>query len=193
MRPELETARLRLRQFRAEDVAALVAIYADPEVTRYLRDGRPFSDEDVRQALGRVEATWRRHGFGTWAVALRGGDDAAIGRCGLTVLPNSGEVEIGYHLGRPWWGAGYATEAASTVLAFAFETLRLDEIVSVTHPENRASQAVMRRLGLTYRDRAVHFGRELVVYAIARDAWRGAAKSVAGPGSDEPSPGNGTP
>jgi RimJ/RimL family protein N-acetyltransferase len=171
MRPEIETARLRLRQFRTEDVASLVAIYADPEMTRYLRDGRPFSDEDVRRALSRVEATWQEHGFGTWAVTLRGGDDAAIGHCGLTVLPNSGEVEIGFHVGRPWWGAGYATEAASAVLIFAFGALGLNEIVSVTHPENEASQAVMRRLGLIFRDRAVHFGREMVVYAITRAEW----------------------
>jgi RimJ/RimL family protein N-acetyltransferase len=70
-------------------------------------------------------------------------------------------------------GAGYATEAASAVLRFGLETLGLDEIASVTRPENAASQAVMRRRGLTFRDRVVHFGRELVSYAIMSDAWRG--------------------
>jgi RimJ/RimL family protein N-acetyltransferase len=106
MRPELQTARLRMRQFRSENVGARVAIYADPEVTRYLRDGAPFSDEGVRRALPRVKATWLQHGFRTWAVTLREGDGPVIGRCGITVLPNSGEVEIGYHLGRSWWGQG---------------------------------------------------------------------------------------
>src|SRR3954469_23117850 len=99
MRPELETPRLRLRHFTSSDLPKLREIYADPGVTQHLWDGSPRTDEQIREMLVRIDACWETHGFGTCAVVERATGDLS-GRCGQSVLPDSGEIELGYHLGR---------------------------------------------------------------------------------------------
>lgn len=99
----------------------------------------------------RMRSFIAQRGFGFWAVELHE-SQAFIGFVGLHVptaeLPFSPCVEIGWRLGFPYWGQGYATEAAQEALRFAFAELKLPEIISFTAIGNRRSQAVMQRLNM---------------------------------------------
>ena len=146
--PELKTERLLLRGLRSDDVDAAYAMYADPQVTRFLHWQCP--ELDAYRPL--FEDAIRRHreqppGQGVW-----GGFDRKTGLlCGVFILkPVEGreETEIGYHLARAAWGMGLATEGARRLLRHAFDTVGLSRVVCLIHPGNRASIRVAERLGL---------------------------------------------
>lgn len=83
--PEIETLRLRLRPITLDDLPALARLWADPEVMRYLPTGEPRSWEDTRVELEYMVRHWQEHGFGTWAVTLKG-EGTFIGYCGIQYL-----------------------------------------------------------------------------------------------------------
>jgi RimJ/RimL family protein N-acetyltransferase len=148
----IETPRLLLRRWRPTDLPTLAAIYADPEVMRYIADGSVRSRDETSAALQRMERDWDERGFGLFALELRETGEL-IGWAGLAVplfLPELlPAVEIGWRLGRAHWGRGYATEAAREVLRYGFDEAGLERIVSIFHPDNHASGNVMRKLGMT--------------------------------------------
>jgi RimJ/RimL family protein N-acetyltransferase len=147
---ELATDRLRLRQWREADRAPLAAISADPLVMEFYP--APSTREESDAAIDRWRAQIADQGWSNWAVEITQSREL-IGFAGLTVprrvLPFSPCVEIGWRLARAHWGKGYATEAARAALAFGFDQLALDEIVSFTALVNRRSRAVMERIGMT--------------------------------------------
>jgi len=172
--PDLRTDRLILRPWRESDIQPWAAMNADPQVREYLGD--LLTPEQSAASVARFQAQLDEHGFGFWAVEVRGTGEF-IGFTGLDQvdegMPFTG-VEIGWRLARSAWGHGYATEAALASLAFGFETLALPEILAVTTATNLRSQAVMRRIGMT-RDPADDFDdptepegplRRSVVYRI---------------------------
>jgi RimJ/RimL family protein N-acetyltransferase len=118
---------------------------------------------------------WGLRGYGMWAVE-RKGDGAMMGRAGLFYPEGWPAAEVGWMLGRAYWGHGYATEAARAALAYGFLTQGLERIVSVIHIDNRASQAVAQRLGETRGPRhdVVHGGGTFPseVWSIARVDWQ---------------------
>ena len=177
---EIDTPRLRLRQWRASDVVPFAAMNADPRVMEYFPElMRP---PESRAVARRIRDLIAERGWGLWAVEVRGGA-RFIGFVGLHVpspeLPCSPCVEIGWRLAPAHWGHGYATEAARGVLEVGFARLGLDEIVSFTARQNLRSQAVMQRLGMTrdadtFEHPAVPPGnplREHVLYRLRRDDW----------------------
>ena len=170
---ELETERLRLRQWRPEDVTELERIYSDSEVYRFL--GGPFDRERTEQQALRFDLHWQEHGFGIW-VAEDKETRRMIGRVGLmrhdewTEGPD--KVEVGWTLSRAWWGRGLATEGALASIQYGFDELLLPRIISFTLPHNFASRRVMEKCGLTYRGTTPWRGLEHVWYAIDRDAQR---------------------
>jgi ribosomal-protein-alanine N-acetyltransferase len=170
----LETRRLRLRPFEPHDHAAHAAIYADPEVTRFLPGG-PFLGEvaAVRSArsLSHFASHRAQHGWGVWAVVDKA-TGAVIGQCGLNVLPDGSDVELLYALARASWGQGLATEAGRAALDHGFESLGLPRIVAVTRPEHRASQRVMEHLGMEREGERELFGMHVVCYAVTSDRWK---------------------
>jgi len=145
----LETARLRLRQGRDEDAEPFAAMNADPRVMEHFV--APLTREQSDATLARVREGIDRRGWGWWLLERRD-DGAFAGFTGLSPVredfPMAPAVEVGWRLPVHAWGAGYATEAARAAIAFAFETLRLDEIVSFTATSNARSTAVMQRLGM---------------------------------------------
>jgi ribosomal-protein-alanine N-acetyltransferase len=170
----LETPRLVLRPFAPADAPGHLRLYSRPEVTRFLAGG-PFLGEAAAQrsraALEVFMKHWTEHGFGVWAVVDRA-TGALIGQCGLKYLPDRPEVEILYALEQAYWGRGVATEAAAAALRYGFESARLERIVAVAFPENRASHRVMEKIGLTYEGMVeVYGGIRAVYYAISRDAF----------------------
>ena len=158
------TERLVLRRWRRGDAADLAAINADPDVMTYVGGVLDRAGSDA--LLERLTGQWSTLGYGRAAA-----EDRATGRLlgfvGLgphAALP--GEVEIGWRLARQAWGRGLATEAASVVRDLAFDELGLERIVSVALPDNAASVAVMRKLGMRYRGRLHHDGLLLSVHEM---------------------------
>jgi RimJ/RimL family protein N-acetyltransferase len=169
----LRTDRLVLRPFRDEDLPLYAALNAHPQVAEML--GGPLSREDSDDIALWANERWAADRLGLVAVE-RAEDGVFLGMCGLhRQSSRPQDVEIGWRLDPAHWGHGYATEAARAWLAYGFETLGLDRIISMTDEPNVRSLAVMRRLGLTFlendriRDSGVWF--DAVVYAITRSQW----------------------
>jgi RimJ/RimL family protein N-acetyltransferase len=175
----LETERLLLRAPVAEDATPLAAMYADPEVMRYVGDGRPLTRAETERSVKRMMQRWEADGFGLFTT-VRKEDGAVIGRVGLLVWnPETWEpttraesqngrteVEVGYTLGRDYWGQGYATEAAAAVRDYALRELGADRLIALIIHGNTASESVARKLGLEY-ERDVMLGRrEAQLFAL---------------------------
>ena len=150
--PRLHGERVLMREWVPNDLEPFAALNADPRVMEHYPSllTRAESDAFVRE---RIVPQFAERGFGLWAVEV---PEVApfVGYVGLLVHTFEAEftpcVEIGWRLAFPYWGNGYATEAARVAIAFGFEERGLDEIVSFTVPANRRSVAVMERLGMSY-------------------------------------------
>lgn len=147
----LRTNRLLLRQWRDDDREPFAEMGASVEVMEHFpgRMTRAESDAFIDRISDRIE----REGWGLWALESRA-TAAFVGFTGLSVPGFEAHftpaVEVGWRLSRSAWGHGYASEAASYALAYGFEVLGLDEIVSFTTTTNVRSQSVMRRIGMTH-------------------------------------------
>jgi RimJ/RimL family protein N-acetyltransferase len=161
----LETPRLDLRPFAAGDTAAMHRIYSDPVVMRYVATG-PTANLGVSERLLRDYTVHQRaHGFSFWGVVERS-SGALIGDAGLYRTP-AGEVELGYTLGAPWWGRGYATEAAEAWLDAAFGVLGIEAVIALAEPANVASLRVLEKVGMQRTGERTAFGRPHLVYRRA--------------------------
>ena len=149
--PVLETPRLILWPWRDGDLDAFEDINADPRVLTYLPGA--LTRLQTTEWIERIQVHFAAHGFGLWAVEVRGGAPC-IGYVGLTrttfAAPFTPAVEIGWRLAAAHWNRGYATEGARAAVAFGFASAGLREIVSFTVPENLASRRVMEKLGMTH-------------------------------------------
>lgn len=172
-----ETERLILRGWRNDDLDALTAINADPEVMRFILDGSVRDRRQSAESLRRAVANWQEHGYGLFAVEVRD-TGALIGWAGLAVPEFLPEVlpaaEIGWRFGRESWGHGYATEAAAAALRFGFLDRGLDRIVSIRHVDNVRSARVMEKLGLAHDFDTVvpGHGQPVAVHAITRSRYQ---------------------
>jgi ribosomal-protein-alanine N-acetyltransferase len=147
----LETDRLILRPWRDDDLAPFAEMNADPQVMEHFP--APLDREQSDRFVQRIRSHFAQRDYGLYALEHKNGPPF-LGFVGLTVVDFEAEfapgVEIGWRLSRASWGQGLASEAASECLRFAFEELRLPEVVSFTSPSNLRSQAVMQRIGMTH-------------------------------------------
>ena len=178
---QLATARLKLRQWRDEDIAPFAALNADPRVREFFPNLLTY-DESAR-SVEYIRDHFARHGFGMWAVEVIGGAPF-IGFIGLGVPPFEAAftpcVETGWRLAFEHWGLGYAIEGAQAALAHAFGPLALREIVAFTAVANLRSRRVMERIGME-RSPADDFDhpkiaeghplRRHVLYRVTADDW----------------------
>ena len=144
----------------------------------------PLSREQSDDLIDEIEASFDQHGFGLRAVE-RSWDRRLLGFTGLAVsdfdAPFCPAIDIGWTLTPDAWGHGYATEAATAALDYAFDRLHVDEIVAHTTRLNERSQAVMRRLGMTHDPTddfdgpwypVGHPRRRFVLYRMTKRLWR---------------------
>ncbi len=163
----LETERLRLRPFREEDLEAYSAMVADPQTMTFMGGPRDRSRAwaDIAWCLGH----WTLRGYGLWAAEEKASGDL-IGRIGLLNPEGWPGLEVGWLVARSHWGRGLATEGGRASLAYAFEALGADHVISLINPDNSASIRVAEKLGERPEGRIELFGTESLVYGIARPA-----------------------
>jgi len=167
--PSIETERLLLRKFRPDDLDDLAALFADPDVVRYVGDGCPVSRDEAERALYSTLRHWQEHGFGRWAVLDRQTLEF-VGFGGLRSL--FGTPEVVYHLAKACWAKGLATEIGQAALTFGFEQRGFDRIVAIAKPLNAASIHVMKKLGMHFEKNARYYGIDAVQYEISRDEFK---------------------
>ncbi len=182
--PEIATSRLLLRGWQREDRAAFARMNADPRVMEHFPAPLDAAASDA--FVDRIVAGLAADGWGLWAVE-RVADGMFLGFTGLARIPFEAHftpaIEVGWRYSVEAWGHGYATEAARVAVAFAFDRLLLDELVSMTTPANIRSRRVMQKLGMT-RDPADDFEhprlpvghpiRHQVLYRLPAARWRAA-------------------
>jgi RimJ/RimL family protein N-acetyltransferase len=177
----LSTARLRLEPLADPHLDGFNAMNADLEVMRYL-SGKPETLEESRTIIERVKGRWADVGYSWWALVehdsgqLVGAGALQNLRREATPLPDPDcPLEIGWRLRRDRWGRGYAIEAATAIVDFAFGRFQPDELLAVCHPDNRASSAVMKRLGMVDQGLQRWYGKDMTTYRLAAAAWRASA------------------
>jgi RimJ/RimL family protein N-acetyltransferase len=176
----IETERLLLRRPTLDDVDGAYEIISDPEVMRFIGQGRTGDRRVARGALARWIEGWEVNGFGHFAV-VRTSDGRFVGRAGLLVwdattwetsdMHAAAEpvVELGWALGRAYWGNGYATEAALAVRAWAADERGLGPLISIINRENLRSIRVAERLGAVRET-------EIEIDNATADVWRHPAR-----------------
>ncbi len=173
----LQTPRLLLREFTPQDADALALVISDPETMRYYP--APYDRAGVVQWIERNRLRYQTDGVGLWAMELIKTHDSEvhgsevqkiIGDCGITRQQVEGEYlyEIGYHLGRDFWGQGLATEAAIACRDWAFAHLKTERLISLIRPENLPSRRVAERNGMTVWKEVNWHGLTHCVYSIER-------------------------
>ena len=168
--PTITTPRLTLRPFTADDVDPLFHILNQEGVLRYFPVADPPGRDRVAGMIQRLINHWEKRGYGLWAVESRAGG-TLMGRCGLQYLPDTDEVEVDFILGRPFWGQGFATEAARASVRYGFEDLDVDSIAGIAHVENKGSQRVLEKLGMERIERKAFFGMECYRYLVDHKSY----------------------
>jgi RimJ/RimL family protein N-acetyltransferase len=173
--PTIQTERLVLRPFTEADLDAFTAVMSAPEVRRALAMPDDFGREHAWREMALWRGQWELRGTGNWLLEERA-TGAVVGRAGLH-RPERHDwpgVEVGWTLHPEHWGKGYATEAGRASIDYAFTKLDVDELWSVILPTNTASQAVARRLGLSWaEDRVLSFFPSAAhgLWRISRSTW----------------------
>jgi RimJ/RimL family protein N-acetyltransferase len=165
---QLETDRLLLRMWRNEDFEAYAKMCADPDVMRYL-GGKTFNRLEAWRHMALLVGHWHLLGFGHWAVEEKATGEF-VGRIGFLNPEGWPGFEIGWILGREFWGKGYATEGARRALSYAFNELDKAHVISLIHPDNKGSIRVAERLGEKPEGKTELLGTEVLIYGIDRPA-----------------------
>jgi len=167
---KINTSRLILREFCAQDAGPLFALNSDEEVLRYTGD-EPFRDIQAATDFITNYAHYRDYGYGRWAVIGKESSEF-MGFCGLRRHESSGEVDLGFRLFQQFWSRGFATEAAGAALFVGFERFGLDEIVGRAMRENLPSITVLQKLGMQFREVSEENQLFWLVYAISAESFR---------------------
>ena len=172
--PTIETERLILRPMRMRDAQDLFAYARDPQVSRHVLWDPHTSFSDSRQFLRGAIRQYRKGQPGSFAITLKG-SGRMIGTVGfMWINLDYHSAEVGYSLSRDYWNQGIMTEALRAVVAFGFDTLRLNRIEAQHETDNPASGRVMAHVGMQYegvlRQRLKNKGRfvDVALYAILR-------------------------
>ncbi len=168
--PTIETERLTLRPFREADAAPFFDLSQDADVMRYVGDRRTPSLQEAWRAIAGWLGHWALRGYGQWAIEERA-SGRFIGRAGIINPVDWPGPEVGYLLGKAWWGRGYATEAAQAAMDWGFREFGFDDLISLIDPANAPSIAVATRLGESLRGETELLGNAVLVYGITRAEW----------------------
>ncbi len=171
--PTLETPRLILRGWRADDFVPYAAMLVEPETARFItRKGQPYSEAEAWAEMAILIGHWQLLGHGMFVVEERA-SGAFLGRIGPLQPPGWPGFEIAWGLARTACGKGYATEAAKAAIDWSFKTFGLNRVVSIIHPENVASRRVAERVGeRRTAERFTPFREACDIWELRREDWR---------------------
>jgi ribosomal-protein-alanine N-acetyltransferase len=151
---DLRTARLLLRSFQTEDIPAIVRLAGEKQIAATtLMIPHPYSEDDARNFLAKANEDFTEGLSFTFAISILPGRDLC-GAVGLHIADSHKRAELGYWIGVPYWGKGFATEAARAAVAFGFEALNLHRIYAHHFSENTASQRVLEKIGMRHEGRS---------------------------------------
>jgi [ribosomal protein S5]-alanine N-acetyltransferase len=165
MKVILETERLLLREFLADDAEGMFNLNSDPEVVLYTGDGPFESVEEARKFLEDYKQVYSKWGFGRWAVILKSNGET-LGWCGLRQYKEDEGVDLGFRFFKKHWGKGYATESALACTKYAFEKLKLEKLIGRARKENFASLRVLEKCGMKRIGEGKDCDGEIWVYEI---------------------------
>ena len=168
--PAIPTSRLMLRPLGPTDAEVLQRINQTDGVLRYFPTQTPPPLEKVKRFITSQEEHWDKHSYGNRGIVPEG-DEQIIGWVGLQFLPELNETEVGYLLDAPYWGKGYATEAARASLYYAFEQCALNYIIALVHPDNIASRRVIEKCGMTFEETIHLWGIDLMRHGLTESRW----------------------
>ena len=168
--PHIHTERLTLRPPTLDDLDDLHRVWTDPDVRRYLWDDQIIPKERTTQELHKTIDCFTTHGFGLWAVCLKG-HTQLIGICGFLPEDNPREAELLYAIALSYWQQGLITEAAKAVLQYGLESLGFERIVASADVPNVGSIRVMEKIGMQFDKQEQVDGLELVFYSIGREGF----------------------
>ncbi len=167
--PSIETDRLLLREPTDADVADWVAtIWEDSEVMHYMPRSTDAPMVRAQKALSFFTKLREQQQVGAWVVTEKA-NGRFMGHCMLAHRETFGEPELGYALGKAFWGQGYATEAARAVVRYGIEQANVARIFAVVFPENQPSWRILKRLGFNYEKDVTHYQLLLACYALRRE------------------------
>jgi len=171
--PVLSTPRLILRDLKLTDLDDLYEYASDPEIDHHVPWEHYKNIEEARTNLNEYLEEYEKDGLGAWGIEHHA-DKKLIGIINTSMPGYNRRVEVGYTIGRKYWGQGLATEALQAVIQFGFEKLDLARIEAVVLPENAASAKVLLKAGMQFegllRNYQVWKGKpsDLEMYSIVR-------------------------
>ena len=161
--PRVDTPRLCLRGFRPDDLDAYAAMCADAEVMRHIGAGGPVGRDNAWRQMAIFIGSWALLGYGMWAIEERA-SGRLVGRAGFLHPPDWPDCELGWLLGREFWGRGYALEAAGAARDHGRRALGVGRLISLIRSANERSLRLAERLGAVPGERIDFLGGDTWVY-----------------------------
>ncbi len=161
----IKTERLILRYQRRSDIKFLVSLWMDEDMTRFV--GGPRDKAFLIEEFRKTGDDPRKEEYDLWVLETKGNHEP-IGHAGLVPkeIKDKPYIELNYYIDKTKWKKGYAQEIARSLVAYAFDTKRLDKVVAVIDPENEASKAVARAVGMKYWINEERSGKVKSIYLI---------------------------
>jgi ribosomal-protein-alanine N-acetyltransferase len=169
--PDIETARLILRGPTSADLQDWATyVWGDPDVMRYMprSDQAPYARAEALLAF--FNTVREQQQVGAWVITHKA-DGQFMGHGMLVYREAFNAPELGYALGKSFWGKGYATEAARAVVRYGFEQANVERIFAVAFPENQPSWRILEQLGFVYEKEVTHYNLPLAYYALRRERF----------------------
>ena len=147
----LETDRLLVRETTVEDVNCFYQIYAEPSITEYMENLFADREEEIAYTESYIDTVYAFYGYGLWTV-LEKSSGKVIGRAGISWREGYKLPELGFVIGVPWQGQGYAFEVCSAILDYAKEELEMTKVQALVRPENKKSLSLCGKLGFVRKE-----------------------------------------
>lgn len=144
----LDTKRCRLRETTVADLDDFYRIYAEPSITQYMENLYSEVEQEKEYTRKYIENVYGFYGFGVWTVVKKDTGEV-IGRAGISYREGFEEPELGFVIGVPWQGQGYAYEVCRAVLQYGREQLGFEKVQALVEPENKVSLHLCAKLGMT--------------------------------------------
>ncbi len=179
MNKMIETDRIFLRPFCIDDIEPFAKICRNPNVMRYIGDGKPVTLDIIAEKIPEWIALHEKQKYGLMALVMKA-TNKLIGFCGLIHQMVDGDeyIELGYRLDEPYWGKGIATEAAVAVRDYVFNTLDIPMLISIIHHQNDASKRVAKKVGMEWMKRTSFKNVLVDIFYLKKETLRASGQSI---------------